>query len=157
MKVNFLKRLESSVFSFAITMERTVNKIEDLESRLRQFQEHQMQAADDVQADFFAEPEEEDDDLAEAFQVGGKLKFQMEHLDVGAWLKDLATDKQQLSLLAEAAQSVDAKRDAKLADLKKIIEHIYKADAVVADLTDLNPNVFNEFGVRHSLRSGTIL
>ena len=126
MKVNFLKRLESSVFSFAITMERTVNKIEDLESRLRQFQKHQTQAADNVQADFFAEPEEEDDDLAEAFQVGGKLKFQMEHLDVGAWLKDLATDKQQLSLLAESAQSVDAKRDAKLADLKKIIEHKVK-------------------------------
>ena len=34
MKVNFLKRLESSVRSFAITMSRTVEKIEDLEQRL---------------------------------------------------------------------------------------------------------------------------
>ncbi len=122
MKVNFLKRLESSVHSFAITMERTVNKIEDLERRLRQFQEHQETAADDVQPDFFAEPAEEDEDLAEAFQVGRKLRFQMAHLDVAAWLKDLATDKQQLSLLADAAQAVDARRDAKLAELKKIIE-----------------------------------
>jgi SNF2 family DNA or RNA helicase len=122
MKVNFLKRLESSVHSFAITMERTVSKIEDLERRLRQFQEHRQAEADDVQPDLFAEPEEEDEDLAEAFQVGGKLRFRMEHLDVEAWLKDLATDKQQLSLLAEAAQSVDAKRDAKLAELKKIIQ-----------------------------------
>jgi hypothetical protein len=40
---------------------------------------------------------------------------------------------------------------------KKVIEHIYKADAVVADLTELNPNVFYELGVRHSLRNGTIL
>ncbi len=126
MKVNFLKRLESSVRSFAITMERTVNKIEDLENRLHQFQEHRAQAAEDVQADFFAEPDEEDDDFAEAFQVGGKLRFRMEHLDVGAWLKDLATDKQQLSLLADAAQSVDPKRDAKLADLMKIIEQKVK-------------------------------
>jgi GTPase involved in cell partitioning and DNA repair len=39
MKVNFLKRLESSVKSFAITMERTVNKIEDLEARLKRLQE----------------------------------------------------------------------------------------------------------------------
>lgn len=126
MKVNFLKRLESSVFSFAITMERTVNKIEDLESRLRRFQAHQQQATEDLQPDFFADPEEEDEDLAEAFQVGGKLRFRMEHLDVGAWLKDLSTDKQQLSLLADAAQSVDAGRDAKLADLKKIIEQKVK-------------------------------
>jgi len=126
MKVNFLKRLESSVRSFAITMERTVNKIEDLESRLRLFLEHQAQAAEDVQPDFFSDPEEEDEDLIEAFQVGGKLKFQMEHLNVGAWLKDLATDKQQLSRLANDAQAVTAERDAKLADLRKIIEQKIK-------------------------------
>lgn len=123
MKVNFLKRLESSVHSFAITMERTVTKIENLEGRLRQFQAHQDQAGEDLHPDYFAEPDEEDDDLAEAFQVGGKLKFRMEHLDVGAWLKDLATDKQQLSRLANDALAVTATRDAKLADLKKIIEH----------------------------------
>lgn len=133
MKVNFLKRLESSVHSFAITMERTVSKIEDLEKRLRQYQEHRQAEADDVQPDLFAEPEEEDEDLAEAFQVGGKLRFRMEHLDVDAWLKDLTTDKQQLSLLAEAAQSVDAKRDAKLAELKKIIEHKIKRPTTNAD------------------------
>jgi len=126
MKVNFLKRLESSVRSFAITMERTVNKIEDLESRLRLFLEHQAQAAEDVQPDFFSDPEEEDEDLIEAFQVGGKLKFQMEHLNVGAWLKDLATDKQQLSRLANDAQAVTAERDDKLADLRKIIEQKIK-------------------------------
>jgi len=123
MKVNFLKRLESSVHSFAITMERTVNKIESLEARLQKFQQHQLDQAEDVQPDMFAEPEEEDDELAEAFQVGAKLKYRMEHLDVAAWLHDLAQDKQQLSLLAESAQSVDAPRDAKLTELKKLIEH----------------------------------
>ncbi|WP_339867507.1 helicase-related protein [Pseudohongiella nitratireducens] len=120
MKVNFLKRLESSVRSFAITMDRTVTKIEDLEARLKQFQQHQ--ADDDVQTDIFSEPGEEDDDLAQAFQVGTKLKYRMEHLDVAAWLQDLARDKQQLSLLADAAQAVDANRDAKLAELKQLIE-----------------------------------
>ena len=40
-KVNFLKRLESSVHAFAITMERTVAvKTEALEKRLRDFQLH---------------------------------------------------------------------------------------------------------------------
>ena len=123
MKVNFLKRLESSVHSFAITMERTVAKIEDLEARLKAFQQQQDAKAVDIQPDFFAEPEEEDDELAEAFQVGTKLKYDMAHLDVAAWLQDLARDKQQLALLADAAQSVNAERDAKLAELKKLIEH----------------------------------
>ena len=36
--MNFLKRLESSVKSFAVTMDRTVKKIEDLEERLLAYQ-----------------------------------------------------------------------------------------------------------------------
>lgn len=126
MKVNFLKRLESSVYSFAVTMERTVTKIEDLEDRLRKFVAHQAQAAEDLQQDFFAEPEEEDDELVQAFQVGGKLKFQMAHLNVEGWLNDLATDKQQLSRLANDAQAINAERDAKLDKLRKIIEQKVK-------------------------------
>ncbi len=123
MKVNFLKRLESSVYSFAITMERTVEKIEQLEERLRRFQQYQEEKAEDIQPDIFMDQEEEDEELAQAFQVGGKLKFDMAHLDVAAWLQDLSTDKQQLSLLADAASSVDANRDAKLAKLRDIIQH----------------------------------
>ena len=69
------------------------------------------------------EPAEEDEELAQAFQAGNKLKYRMEHMDVATWLADLATDKQQLSLLADAAQAVDASRDAKLTELKRLIEH----------------------------------
>lgn len=40
---------------------------------------------------------------------------------------------------------------------RTVLQHIYDADVVLADVTDLNPNVFYELGVRHSLRNGTIL
>lgn len=41
---------------------------------------------------------------------------------------------------------------------KDIIGRLAEADLVVADLTDLNPNVFYELGIRHALRgSGTIM
>lgn len=126
MKVNFLKRLESSVHSFAITMQRTVEKIESLEARLHAFLAHQNRLAEGIQTDLFAEPEEEDEELAQAFQVGSKLKFEMQHLDVSRWLDDLQTDKQQLSLLAEAAQAVKPERDAKLAELRRLIEYKVK-------------------------------
>jgi SNF2 family DNA or RNA helicase len=122
MKVNFLKRLESSVHAFAITMERTVSKIEALEKRLREFKLHAEESLDALQPDLFVSADEDDEELNEAFQVGTKLKFEMAHLDVNRWLKDLATDKQQLSLLADAARSVDHTRDAKLGELKALIE-----------------------------------
>jgi hypothetical protein len=41
--------------------------------------------------------------------------------------------------------------------IKGILEALDKASVVVADLTDRNPNVFYELGVRHSLRNRTIL
>ena len=121
-KVNFLKRLESSVHAFAITMERTVQKIESLEKRLLDFKDHAKVVLDELQPDLFAAVDEDDDELTEAFQVGTKLKFEMKHLDVDRWLKDLATDKQQLSLLSNAAKSVDVSSDAKLAEIRKLIE-----------------------------------
>ncbi|MFF7894856.1 hypothetical protein ACFZDI_23745 [Streptomyces sp. NPDC007907] len=39
-----------------------------------------------------------------------------------------------------------------------IVQHLAHADLVIADLTDLNPNVFYELGVRHALRGkGTVM
>lgn len=121
MKVNFLKRLESSVHSFAITLDRTVRKIEDLEKRIERYRAF---AAEHAQLDFgdLGVELEEDDDLREAFQVGEKLVFEMPHLDVDRWLADLHRDKLQLSLLQSSAESITPERDAKLADLKRIIE-----------------------------------
>lgn len=121
MKVNFLKRLESSVHSFAITMERTVNKIESLEKKLKAFQQQQDAKASTIQIDTLIEPEDDDEELAAASQVGTKLKYNMAHLDVATWLRDLTRDKQQLDLLANAAQAIKSDRDAKLAELKTLI------------------------------------
>lgn len=130
MKVNFLKRLESSVHSFATTMERTVVKIEELEERLHAFQAHEQSDPEQLLSDLFASVEEDDEDMVEAFQVGKKLKYDLRHLDVDQWLGDLQRDRQQLKLLEEAAKAVDGKRDAKLAKLKGLIEEKVKYPSV---------------------------
>lgn len=41
--------------------------------------------------------------------------------------------------------------------IKDILESLYSSFVVIADLTEQNPNVFYELGVRHSLRPRTIL
>lgn len=38
-----------------------------------------------------------------------------------------------------------------------ILDNLNRSDLVIADLTDRNPNVFYELGVRHALRDSTIL
>lgn len=41
--------------------------------------------------------------------------------------------------------------------IRDILNELNSADVVIADLTDMNPNVFYELGVRHTLRNRTIL
>jgi SNF2 family DNA or RNA helicase len=121
MKVNFLKRLESSVSSFDITMRRTVGKIDALVARIHRFQQYQ---AENPELDFdeLVVEDVDDEELQEALEVG-KFKFKMAHLDVNRWLKDLRHDRDQLHSLELSAREITPVRDAKLADLKKIIEH----------------------------------
>jgi SNF2 family DNA or RNA helicase len=119
MKVNFLKRLESSVASFDITMRRTINKIDALTNRIQRFKQYQ---AENPELDFdeLVIEDVDDEDLQEALEVG-KLKFKMAHLEIDRWLKDLKRDRDQLYSLELSARDITPSRDAKMADLKKLI------------------------------------
>lgn len=120
MKVNFLKRLESSVHSFALTMQRTIDKIEDLEDRLRRFKTFREQNTE-IDPETIQPSELEDEELRDAFEVGKKLTFKTIHLDVDQWLDALHRDKQQLNTLYVQAKDVSSDRDGKLAKLKELI------------------------------------
>ena len=122
MKVNFLKRLESSVRSFAITMDRTVVKIEDLEQRLQGYKKLRDGAPEDLPTALFLVETEEDDDLRDAFEVGSR-GYKLEHMRVDDWLADLLADKKQLARLARDADDVTPERDAKLDALKTLIKN----------------------------------
>jgi len=120
MRVNFLKRLESSVHAFRLTMERTVQKIEELEDKIEAFQQRKAKNPDLDLAELNMD-DLEDDDLRDAMQVGKRLAFNLAHLHLDEWLKDLRADKAQLNLLAISAKDVTPDRDAKLAELKALI------------------------------------
>ncbi|MEI7730458.1 MAG: helicase-related protein [Verrucomicrobiota bacterium] len=140
MKVNFLKRLESSVHSFEITMERTIKKIESLESKIHNFENDPTQDPESNALEFDLGIPEEDEDLEAAQLVGGKFKYHLKHLELKKWLKDLQRDKEQLSLLHTSAQAVTADRDAKLKELKRLIERKVK-NPTTNKLGELNQKV----------------
>jgi hypothetical protein len=120
MKVNFLKRLESSVHSFQITLERTIEKIKSLEQKIQFYlnlKNHQFVDSNELEIESF-----EDEELQDAFEVGKVLKFQLAHLDIERWLQDLRKDRKQLNKLYLQAKDVDITRDAKLAQVKELIK-----------------------------------
>lgn len=122
MKVNFLKRLESSISAFALTMDRTIGKIEALEQKIVDFQRRPTASAEvEAEALPFDAIDPEDEELRDALTVGQSLKFQLAHLDLDAWLHDLRHDKQQLDLLLSSARGVTPQHDAKLHELRELI------------------------------------
>lgn len=122
MRVNFLKRLESSVHAFALTMERTMKKIELLEERLNAFKSFREEHPE-LDVEQLAPEDLEDEELREAFEVGQKLTYKTAHFNVDAWLRALRSDKQQLNTLYLQAKDVSPGRDAKLAELKALISN----------------------------------
>nr|NQU91872.1 DEAD/DEAH box helicase [Bacteroidota bacterium] len=124
MKINFLKRLESSIESFEISMDRTIQKIEKLENKIKEFIKSKQKTHEEVLEAL--EPDEDEleenaDDL-EQWQVGKKLKFDLADLELADWLSDLGKDKEALIDLYNNAVAVTPDRDAKLKDLKKLIQ-----------------------------------
>jgi superfamily II DNA or RNA helicase len=123
MKINYLKRLESSIESFEISMDRTIRKIENLENKINAFLRSNNNSSEESLEDL--EPDEDEleesaDDL-EQWQVGKKLKFDLADLELERWLEDLQKDKQALVGFYNNAIAVSPERDAKLAHLKKLI------------------------------------
>jgi len=126
MKINFLKRLESSVHSYTLTLGRALEKINSLQDKIAKFESGQTQDGDiysfgDEDA---VSPEEQDN--SDDFTVGKKLKFELKHLDLEKWKEALSKDKDQLISLYNTASLVTPDKDAKLEELKQIITNKLK-------------------------------
>ncbi|HPE70572.1 MAG TPA: helicase-related protein [Candidatus Competibacter sp.] len=122
MKVNFLKRLESSVDSFRLTLERTIAKIDQLEARITAFEKH-LDDNPDLDYDSLTPDQLEDPDFDEEdFTIGGRRRIHLAHLKLPEWLKAVRNDRTQLQFLLEKTRSVTPKRDGKLTELKAFIE-----------------------------------
>lgn len=112
MRVNFLKRLESSIFSFKTTLQRTLDKIRNLQKRLTATQSIEWQSLETD--DLYEELEDRNEDFE-----WGTLSFKVQHLDVTRWLADLEQDEQQLTQLLDEVKNISL--DSKLQKLHQLI------------------------------------
>jgi superfamily II DNA or RNA helicase len=130
MKVNFLKRLESSVESFEISMKRTLDKIEKLEKEIKEFLQKKNDKDAEYEASAFETDEDEKEELPDeldAWEIGKKLKFKLLDLNLDDWLTDLRNDREALYDIYLRAKDVEVPRDAKLKELKHLIAEKQKS------------------------------
>ena len=115
MRVNVLKRMESSVNSFRITLRRILDGCVDLRGRLENVGasvNYDMRGTD---------TEFDDDDDAEEFVAGGKVHVDLRDVDALRLRQDLDYDIEKLRLLLSYADAVTPERDAKLIKLREFI------------------------------------
>ena len=114
MRVNVLKRMESSVNSFRITLGRILEGCEDLRRRLDEEDEgvtYSSAGAEDGM----------DDDDAEEIEAGGKVRVDLRDVDALRLGQDLDFDITVLRSLLAYADAVTPDRDAKLVQLRDFI------------------------------------
>lgn len=121
MATNMLKRLESSVNSFRLTLSRIEGYIE---STLKIINEYNAKGNIDVTT--FTDILDSGDDENEPF-IGNKQQINIQDIDVVRWSNDLKHDEEILKLLLMKLQDITPAHDSKLqvlvSDLKNKFEH----------------------------------
>ena len=114
MRVNLLKRMESSINSFALTLARLLENVRDIINRI---DSHEVSEIEELSIE---EIEIDDDDFA-PYLIGSKIKVLLQDMDRVRWRQELEEDEVLLVKLLREARKIDAPRDEKLRHLKELI------------------------------------
>ena len=119
MSVNLLKRLESSVNSFQLTLQRIYNLINDTIDKINRFEQYGASSIDmyestDTEWDI-------DDSNTEYFSVGNKVQIDLADMDYKSWRSELTSDIEVLNGLMSMLNVITPKYDGKLQSLLKVI------------------------------------
>jgi hypothetical protein len=120
LRVNLLKRMESALCSFGLTVQRLLADVTATLAKIDGFatvaptghEELEPPAIDDLDTD---------DPQFESMLAGRKVKVLLHDVDAVRWRQDLAEDRNRLQTLLQHAQAVGPERDQKLAELRQII------------------------------------
>jgi SNF2 family DNA or RNA helicase len=119
MSINLLKRLESSVYSFNLTLSRIRDLITNTIAAIDRFEKY---GAADI--DMYEASEDEfdmDDGNTEYFTVGKKVKIDLADMDYKSWRDELKTDAEVLELLTLMVADITPEYDTKLQTLFDLI------------------------------------
>lgn len=121
MAANLLKRLESSVASFRLTLERVLSHMEDTLEAIDRFRTSGTSVPGDLLEDANGFDYDVDDEEASEFMVGKKARYDLRDMDWVSWERDVMADARLVRDLLDLIAPIDPEHDAKLAALKQVI------------------------------------
>ena len=128
MTINLLKRLESSVQAFRLTLQGLQRLLKEALGNIDAFKRKGSDSGMDEARvltgarDWDLEDEGELEELADAFSTGGKIKINLADMDILSWERHLSDDLNIIDGLLTEMAKVTPQQDAKLAHLKNLLQ-----------------------------------
>ena len=120
MSINLLKRLESSVYSFRLTIDRMKALIDSTIKTIDRYQSGNLVL--DLTEITDSEDFDDDDQNTDYFSVGKKVKIDLADMDYVSWRRELEKDAENLELLSLMIADITPEHDTKLQKLFDIIQ-----------------------------------
>ena len=119
MSINLLKRLESSVNSFRLTLQRMKSYIDATINAIEMFEANGIADIDAWETSDYEF--DVDDSNTEFFTVGKKVKISLADMDYKTWKSELTKDAEILGFLDDMISDITPEHDSKLQELFKLI------------------------------------
>ena len=119
MSINLLKRLESSVNSFRLSLGRIQTLINDTIERINRYEEY-----GDIDIDTYEVSDRDldlDDSNTDYFTVGRKVKIDLADMDYWTWREELQEDADTLERLTSMVADITPEYDSKLQELLRLL------------------------------------
>ena len=172
MAVNLMKRMESSVYSFNLTLERIHSSIAGMVAKIDSFDKRGSSSFELMDFSNVSDYDEDEQNLDDIFAVGKKVKIDLQDMDYISWRESLAEDKQILEWLHALTEVITPEHDSKLqtllamvkdkitnpinGDNKKIIVFTAFADTAYYLYENVSQYVKQNFGLHTAMVTGTI-
>lgn len=119
MSTNLMKRMESSVYAFRLTLQRIKDIIDTTLADIERYEKGQ--GGSSLVAEEFSD-EDFDFDDQNGFTIGRKVKIDLEDMDYPTWKRELEKDRDTFELLISMISDITPEHDSKLNELKEVID-----------------------------------
>ena len=170
-RIDLLKRLESSVDSFRITLNKVLNEINTTINAINDFEANDYAPElEGINVLDYYEDEEILELLETDFQIGDKIKINLQDMNTIGWKEDLIADKKILENMLNEFNKITPEHDLKLVELietiRNKIEHpinegnkkvvIFSAFADTANYLydNISKIIKNEYNINTALITG---
>ena len=99
MAVNLMKRMESSVHSFRLTLERIQSYISSIVGIIKEFEKNKDEVLNLTDISNMTELDSDEENAEDLLKVGRKVQISLADMDYISWKRDLEADLENISIL----------------------------------------------------------